>query len=204
MARYAASVRAQNAHQKPIADIKDMFKEHITSFHKTNKTRPQRILDYRDGVSEDMDRQVVEFEMTQIMLGSKKEIDINYAPTITVILSLDNVTMFALSLWHKALQIISLIFQWAPSLIPASATQPSSTFIFTRKRIFIAAAIPPITMCFDDDHKLALEDLQSISYNMCHTGCYISTTSIVGPVHYACIAALRAKSLLSSNHQRGD
>ena len=50
--RYAASIRVQAAREEIIVDLANMAKELLKTFYQTCGRKPERILFYRDGVSE--------------------------------------------------------------------------------------------------------------------------------------------------------
>ena len=50
--RYAASIRVQTSKQEVISDLAEMVKELLKTFYQTCGRKPERILFYRDGVSE--------------------------------------------------------------------------------------------------------------------------------------------------------
>src|SRR5204863_6569865 len=50
--RYAASIRIQSGRTEIIADLANMVKELLKTFYQTCGRKPERILFYRDGVSE--------------------------------------------------------------------------------------------------------------------------------------------------------
>jgi eukaryotic translation initiation factor 2C len=50
--RYAASIRVQTGRQEVISDLAEMVKELLKTFYQTCGRKPDRILFYRDGVSE--------------------------------------------------------------------------------------------------------------------------------------------------------
>ena len=50
--RYAAAVRVQQHRQEVINDLSSMVKELLMGFYKSTRFKPNRIVFYRDGVSE--------------------------------------------------------------------------------------------------------------------------------------------------------
>jgi eukaryotic translation initiation factor 2C len=50
--RYAASIRVQTGRTEIIADLAAMVKELLRTFYQSSGRKPERILFYRDGVSE--------------------------------------------------------------------------------------------------------------------------------------------------------
>jgi len=64
--RYAASIRIQSARTEIIADLGNMVKELLKAFYKTCSRKPERILFYRDGVSEGQFNQVMNAEINAV------------------------------------------------------------------------------------------------------------------------------------------
>lgn len=57
--RYAATVRVQQHRQEIIQDLASMVKELLIQFYKSTRFKPNRIIFYRDGVSEGQFHQVI-------------------------------------------------------------------------------------------------------------------------------------------------
>lgn len=82
--RHAATIRAQGHRVEQITNLKDMVMELMMQFYHETKGKPDRIVFYRDGVSEGQFHMVLNFEVTAIReacaaLGS------DYNPPITFI-----------------------------------------------------------------------------------------------------------------------
>ena|SRR5581483_1125441 len=64
--RYSASIRIQESRVEIIADLANMVKELLKTFYQTCGRKPERILFYRDGVSESQFQHVVREEITAV------------------------------------------------------------------------------------------------------------------------------------------
>src|ERR1044072_7698547 len=64
--RYAASIRVQSGRTEIIADLANMVKELLKTFYQTCGRKPDRILFYRDGVSEGQFGQVLKSEINAV------------------------------------------------------------------------------------------------------------------------------------------
>ena len=65
--RYAASIRVQSGRTSEIiADLANMVKELLKTFYQTCGRKPERILFYRDGVSEGQFGQVMKSEINGV------------------------------------------------------------------------------------------------------------------------------------------
>jgi hypothetical protein len=64
--RYAASIRVQARRTEIIADLANMVKELLKTFYQTCGRKPNRILFYRDGVSESQFVNVLQNEINAV------------------------------------------------------------------------------------------------------------------------------------------
>jgi eukaryotic translation initiation factor 2C len=82
--RYAATVRVQQHRQEIIHDLSTMVKELLIQFYKSTRFKPNRIIFYRDGVSEGQFHQVLAHELLAVRTACMKLED-DYRPGITFI-----------------------------------------------------------------------------------------------------------------------
>ena len=192
LSRYAANVRVQDSRQEIIVDIREMVKEHIESFCKINNIRPQRILFYRDGVSEGQFAQVLEFELAQIKAGCK-ELDPAYQPTITMILVQKR--------HHTRFIPVESRDADRSGNIPAGTVVDTGICHPTQFDFFLCshAGIQGTSRAAHyhvvyDDHRFTADAIQTLSYNMCFTFARCTrSVSIVTPAYYAHLVAFRAR-----------
>ncbi|CAH1760543.1 740_t:CDS:10 [Entrophospora sp. SA101] len=78
--RYAASIRIQSGRTDIIADLSNMVKELLKTFYQTCGRKPDRILFYRDGISYEQFKKVLDEE-----INSVRALQADYAPKITFI-----------------------------------------------------------------------------------------------------------------------
>ncbi|KAI0321511.1 argonaute-like protein [Amylostereum chailletii] len=87
-AQYPSSMRIQETKKEMITDLKDMMEERLKLYRdKNNKTLPQRVLVYRDGVSEGQFATVIAEEVPQMREAFRKfdTKDGPYQPQLTVV-----------------------------------------------------------------------------------------------------------------------
>ena len=82
--RYAATVRVQQHRQEIIQDLANMVKELMIQFYKSTRFKPNRIVFYRDGVSEGQFHQVLSHELLAVRQACTRLED-DYRPGITFI-----------------------------------------------------------------------------------------------------------------------
>jgi len=86
--QYPASMRIQETKKEMITDLKDMMEERLLAYRTKNKDLPQRILVYRDGVSEGQFSIVIDEEISKIRASFRK-FDAPqgpYRPKLTVVI----------------------------------------------------------------------------------------------------------------------
>lgn len=69
--QYAAITRAQHPREEMISDLQEMFKTAIESFGLKMKCPPERIIFYRDGISEGEFAEVGQAEIAKLKGGSR-------------------------------------------------------------------------------------------------------------------------------------
>lgn len=86
--QYPASMRIQESKKEMITDLKDMMEERLMAYRVKNRDLPQRILVYRDGVSEGQFSIVVKEEIPKIRASFKKfdTAQSSYRPKLTVVI----------------------------------------------------------------------------------------------------------------------
>jgi len=84
-AQYPASLRIQEPRKEMITDLAEMMEERLKTFRSINRRLPERILVFRDGVSEGQYEQVVQIEYPSLMTGCRA-VDPKYNPKVTIII----------------------------------------------------------------------------------------------------------------------
>ena len=82
--RYASAIRVQTNRHEIIADLANMVKELLKSFYQSCGQKPERILFYRDGISEGQFSAVLNNEVRQIHVACES-LDHNYRPKVTFV-----------------------------------------------------------------------------------------------------------------------
>merc|ERR1719414_1618183 len=84
--RYGVEIRVQPSRQEIIGDLAQMVKNLLIRFYQKNRqAKPQRILFYRDGVSEGQFAQVLSHELRAIRQACSS-LDADYQPPITFVI----------------------------------------------------------------------------------------------------------------------
>lgn len=193
MSRYAAAVRVQDSRQEIIVEMRQMFVEHCQSFRAANKNMlPERVLFYRDGVSEGQFGQVLKHELDAIRRGAR-DIDSNYNPTITMVLvQKRHHTRFVASNPRDADRSGNVP---AGTVVDTTVTHPTQFDFYLCSHAGLQGTSRPAHYhVVYDDHKFTADALQSLSFNLCFTFARCTrSVSIVTPAYYAHLVAFRAR-----------
>ncbi|CAB4490071.1 unnamed protein product [Rhizophagus irregularis] len=196
--RYAASIRVQTGRTEIIADLANMVKELLKTFYQTCGRKPERILFYRDGVSEGQFSHVLKNEIIAVRAACQA-LDNNYKPTITfVVVQKRHHTRFFPIDRHNA----DKTGNCPPgTVVESDITHPFEFDFYLQSHAGLQGTSRPTHYhVLFDENGFSSDMLQTISYNLCYL--YARCTravSLVPPVYYAHLVCTRAKF-----HSRGE
>lgn len=188
--RYAARVRTQGHRCEKILDFGDMCLELIESYDRLNKVKPEKIIIFRDGVSEGQFDMVLNEELFDLRRALRT---VNYSPTITLIVAQKR---------HQT------------RLFPARRNDGGSTGNVHPGTVVDTTVVHPFEFDFYlcshygslgtskpthyqvlyDQHKFSSDQVQKLIYDMCFTMARCTKpVSLVPPVYYADLVAYRGR-----------
>jgi eukaryotic translation initiation factor 2C len=85
LGKYASCIAVQGPREEMIVTLREISKKLLIAFYQATKCKPQRILFYRDGVSEGQFEIVQELEIAALKQACA-DLDANYKPTITFVI----------------------------------------------------------------------------------------------------------------------
>ncbi|XP_074657018.1 protein argonaute-2-like [Tubulanus polymorphus] len=203
--RYSATVRLQPHRQEIIQDLTAMVRELLIQFYKSTRFKPNRIIIYRDGVSEGQFQQVLQHELRAIREACMK-LEMDYQPGITFIVVQKR--------HHTRLFCADRKDQIGKSgNIPAGTTVDIGIIHPTEFDFFLCShagiqgtSRPSHYHVLWDDCNFTADELQMLTYQLCHT--YVRCTrsvSIPAPAYYAHLVAFRARyHLVEKEHDSGE
>jgi len=194
-ARFSASLRTQQAKLEIVQDVKNMVKELLIAFHKSTGTKPERILFYRDGISEGQFNEALRIEIRDIC-AAFEELEPGYHPTLTYIVVQKR---------HHA-----KFFPQNPSdadrsgnILPGTVIDTTIThpvnfdFYLCSHSGLQGTSKPSHYYVLYDENNFNSESLQTLTYHMCYLYCRATcSVSIPPPIYYAHLAAARARCYL--------
>ncbi|XP_076371503.1 protein argonaute-2-like [Tachypleus tridentatus] len=203
--RYAATVRVQQHRQEHIQDMTSMVKELLIQFYKSTRFKPNRIIMYRDGVSEGQFSQVLAHELLA-MRESCMKLEPDYKPGITfiVVQKRHHTRLFCSD---KKEQIGKSGNIPAGTTVDVGITHPTEFDFYLCSHAGIQGTSRPSHYhILWDDNQFSADELQCLTYQLCHT--YVRCTrsvSIPAPAYYAHLVAFRARyHLVEKEHDSGD
>lgn len=204
--KFHASVRIQmeSAEAKGrieiIKDLKEMVKELLRAFRRATAHKPQRIIFYRDGVSEGQFLEVRNREVSAIRLACK-ELSPNetYEPALTfIVVQKRHHTRFMPADDRDG---VGKCRNVPPgTTVDTVVTHPLDFDFFLCSHFGIQGTSRPAHYYIVwDDSNFTADELQKLSYYLCHTYARCArSVSIPAPVYYAHLAAYRAKNHIMS------
>ncbi|KAI0529001.1 hypothetical protein KFK09_001546 [Dendrobium nobile] len=201
--KYAARVCAQ-AHRKELIENLQigsggMIKELIQSFYKATGRKPERIIFYRDGVSEGQFLQVLEHEYIAIR-NACASFQHDYRPKITfvVVQKRHHTRLFANN--HLDIESVDGSGNILPgTVVDSDICHPFEFDFYLCSHAGIKGTSRPTHYhVLVDENNFSPNDLQTLTYNLCYTYARCRrSVSIVPPAYYAHLAASRARFYLN-------
>ncbi|XP_062096190.1 protein argonaute 2 [Humulus lupulus] len=188
--RYATRVRAQHHRCERILDFGDMCLELIGTYDRLNKVYPEKIIIFRDGVSEGQFDMVLNEELLDLRMALST---INYSPTITLIVAQKR---------HQTRLFPSSRNDGGSSGNVPPGTVVDTTVVHPFEFDFylcshygsLGTSKPTHYHVLYDEHKFTSDQLQKLIYDMCFTMARCTKpVSLVPPVYYADLAAYRGR-----------
>ncbi|GAB4850453.1 argonaute 1 [Ancistrocladus abbreviatus] len=206
--KYAGLVCAQAHRQELIQDLfkswqdpvrgtvsGGMIKELLISFRRSTGHKPQRIIFYRDGVSEGQFYQVLLYELDAIRKACAS-LEPNYQPPVTfvVVQKRHHTRLFANN--HNDRNSVDKSGNILPgTVVDSKICHPTEFDFYLCSHAGIQGTSRPAHYhVLWDENNFSADDLQSLTNNLCYTYARCTrSVSIVPPAYYAHLAAFRAR-----------
>lgn len=192
--RYAARVRPQLHRTEKILNFGDMCLELIETYARVNRAKPDKIVVFRDGVSEGQFDMVLNEELVDLKGAIQRG---NYNPTITLIITQKRhqTRLFPESKRERG-QDRSFNENVSPGTVVDTTVVHPFEFDFYLCSHYggIGTSKPTHYHVLYDEHRFTSDQLQKLIYNLCFT--FVRCTkpvSLVPPVYYADLAAYRGR-----------
>ncbi|KAG1092763.1 hypothetical protein G6F42_019121 [Rhizopus arrhizus] len=196
--RYSSSIRVQANRTEIIADLPNMIKEVLKNFYQSCGQKPERILFYRDGVSEGQFKQVMDSEVAAIRAACAS-LDKNYKPTLTfvVVQKRHHARFFPIEMRDA-----DRTGNCKPgTVVDTDIVHPFEFDFFLQSHAGLQGTSRPTHYhVLYDENKFTSDALQELTYNLCYIyGRATRAVSIVPAAYSADLIAARARF-----HRRGE
>lgn len=203
--RYSATVRIHPHRQEVISELSGMVRELLVHFYKATRFKPTRIIFFRDGVSEGQFSHILSFELRAIREACMK-LEMGYQPGITfiVVQKRHHTRLFCAD---KKDQVGRSGNIPPGTTVDVGITHPIEFDFYLCSHAGIqGTSRPSHYQVLWDDNQFTADELQTLTYQMCHT--YVRCTrsvSIPAPAYYAHLVAFRARyHLVEKEHDSGE
>lgn len=204
--KYRAAVRVQIQQEEAVArveiieDLQAMVVELMKAFYAETRHKPERIIFYRDGVSEGQFAAVRDTEVQAIRNACKDLArDGSYQPPVTfIVVQKRHHTRFMPANERDGVGRCKNIPPG--TTVDTVVTHPVDFDFFLCSHAGIQGTSKPAHYyVVHDDSDFKSDELQKLSYYLCHTYARCArSVSIPAPVYYAHLAAFRAKEHITS------
>ncbi|KAG0484991.1 hypothetical protein HPP92_009070 [Vanilla planifolia] len=172
-----------------------MIRELLISFKKATGEKPQRIIFYRDGVSEGQFYQVLLHELDAIRKACAS-LEPGYQPPVTfvVVQKRHHLRLFANN--HGDLNSVDKSGNILPgTVVDSKICHPTEFDFYLCSHAGIQGTSRPAHYhVLWDENKFSADELQTLTNNLCYTYARCTrSVSIVPPAYYAHLAAFRAR-----------
>ncbi|XP_019164711.1 PREDICTED: protein argonaute 7-like [Ipomoea nil] len=191
--KYVSRMRSQTHRQEMIEDLSEMVGEILHDFLGEHFVLPERIIFFRDGVSETQFSKVLQHELQAIQTACSRFP--NYKPPITlaVVQKRHHTRLFPSSPLKNSNENIP-----PGTVVDTVITHPREFDFYLCSHWGVKGTSRPIHyhILWDENH-FTSDELQKLVYNLCYT--FVRCTkpiSLVPPAYYAHLAAYRGRLYL--------
>ncbi|KAI9272608.1 Piwi domain-containing protein [Sporodiniella umbellata] len=190
--RYASAIRVQANRTEIIADLANMVKELLKAFYQSCGQKPERMIFYRDGVSEGQFKQVMDSEVAAIRAACSS-LDKGYNPAITfvVVQKRHHARFFPID-QRDADRTGNCM---PGTVVDTDIVHPFEFDFYLQSHAGLQGTSRPTHYhVLHDDNKFTSDSLQELTYRMCYIyGRATRAVSLVPAAYYADLVAARAR-----------
>jgi eukaryotic translation initiation factor 2C len=190
--RYSAAIRVQKGRHEIIQDLTSMVVELLKTFYQTCGAKPERVLFFRDGISEGQFGEVLSAEIEAIKKGCMT-LESDYQPSITyaVVQKRHHARFFPIKKEDsdKSGNVLP------GTIVETGITHPSEFDFYLCSHPGLQGTSKPTHYhILHDENRFTADSLQELIYRMCYLYCRATrSVSVCPPAYYAHLVAARAR-----------
>lgn len=190
--RYSAAIRVQKGRHEIIQDLTSMVVELLKTFYQTCGAKPERVIFFRDGISEGQFGEVLSAEVEAIKKGCMT-LESDYQPTITyaVVQKRHHARFFPIKKEDsdKSGNVLP------GTVVETGITHPSEFDFYLCSHPGLQGTSKPTHYhILHDENRFTADSLQELIYRMCYLYCRATrSVSVCPPAYYAHLVAARAR-----------
>eukprot|EP00897_Mesotaenium_endlicherianum_P007378 jgi/Mesen1/6669/ME000342S05758 len=200
--RYRGLVSAQASREEVIQNLTDMTKELMMSYYAKNRIQPQRIIFYRDGVSESQFQKIRDSEIRAIKQACYA-LSPDYHPKLTfvVVQKRHHTRIFPVNA-HDGDRKGNIM---PGTVVDTGICHPSEFDFYLCSHAGIQGTSRPTHYhVLFDENRFTSDSLQTLTNDLCYTYARCTrSVSIVPPAYYAHLLAFRARYYLGASDSSG-
>lgn len=189
---YRTIIEQQERRQEIVSTLRENVKTMLKNHYSCTKSKPARIVVFRDGVGDSMFNTVYSCEIESIQQACK-DLDQSYSPEIN----------FIIAQKRHSIRFMSNGNNLVPGTVVDEIGAPGAfDFYLVSHHALQGTARPIRYILFRNDSKFSNMEIYETVYNLCHL--YSRATkavSVVPPIYYAHLAAARGKCYLEKNNE---
>lgn len=192
LTQYATLVKVQESRQEVIVDLQEMVRAHLITFFQTTRAKPQRVVFFRDGLSEGQFAHCLNTEVAAIKRAFQ-QLETGYNPTLTflVVQKRHHVKFFPTD-ERSADRSGNLR---PGTVVDTTVTNPLYRDFFLMSHSGIQGTSRPAHYhVLVDENRMGADELEQMTYRMCYTYARCTRSVSYAPsAYYAHLAAFRAR-----------
>ncbi|KAF8412729.1 hypothetical protein HHK36_000698 [Tetracentron sinense] len=189
--KYASRIRPQDHRAEKIQNFGEMCLELLNTYARLNKVKPEKIVVFRDGVSDGQFDMVLNEELTDLKRAIESD---GYSPTITLIVAQKRhlTRLFPDPNERQGDKSGNVM---PGTVVDTTIVHPYEfDFYLCSHYGGLGTSKPTHYHVLSDDHAVSSDQLQTVIYNLCYTFARCTKpVSLVPPVYYADLAAYRGR-----------
>ncbi|KAF9392685.1 hypothetical protein BGX21_010951, partial [Mortierella sp. AD011] len=202
--RYSGRIKVQDSRVEVIEGLKTLVYELLTTFNEKNRAFPQRILFYRDGVSEGQYAQIIQAEVSAVKeacaeVNARVKLPQKYNPKVTfcVVKKRHHARLFPMDQKDSDRSGNCL----AGTVVDTVVTHPTEFDFYLQSHGGLqGTSRPTLYHVLVDENGFSSDTLQALTYRLCHVYARCTkSVSIVPSVYYAHLLAFRARHYQGSD-----